>query len=113
MADALTSAGGEFHARRFTDFSYFSQQVLFVVCAVAVDFADDCFHFFVSLVVLFRWVYLNIVFKQKQTFSLIFLFKFLNILIFKRKKFEKKTAFSGGCVGFVLFSGSAGVKKAA
>jgi len=56
----------------------------------------------VSLVVLFRWVYLNIAFKQKQTFSLIFLFKFLNILIFKRKKF-KKTAFSGGCVGFVLF----------
>jgi hypothetical protein len=47
-------------------------------------------------------VYLNIAFKQKQTFSLIFLFKFLNILIFKRKKF-KKTAFSGGCVGFVLF----------
>ena len=34
------------------------------------------------------------------------------ILILKRKKFEKKTAFSGGFVSFVLFSGSAGVKKA-
>jgi hypothetical protein len=33
-------------------------------------------------------------------------------LILKRKKFEKKTAFSGGCVGFVLFSGSAGREKA-
>jgi len=32
-------------------------------------------------------------------------------LIFKRKKFEKNRL-SGGCVGFVLFSGSAGVKKA-
>jgi len=34
------------------------------------------------------------------------------VLIFKRKKFEKNRL-SGGFVGFVLFSGSAGVKKPA
>nr|DAO68884.1 MAG TPA: hypothetical protein [Caudoviricetes sp.] len=64
------------------------------------------------MVVLFRWVHSTIVLITCKVLLYFYFVISTFVLIFKRKKFEKKTAFSGGFVDFVLFSGSAGVKKA-